>query len=437
MLYVRGQPEDYDEWARLGCDGWDFASVLPYFKRAEDNENGANVYHGAGGPLAVSNIRSPHPLSEAFLQACANAGLTRKADINTPPQDGIGYLQATQRRGWRFSASRAYLWPAMRRPNVQVLLHAHTLRVLFEGKRAIGVEYSRGGRAERADAAQAVIVCAGALASPQILLLSGVGPAEHLREMGVPVVHDLPGVGQNFHDHPGTNHTALVNCTTYNVQKGLLNYFAYGAQWLLTGTGPGSTPDAHVIGFMRSRPDLDRCDVQYHFTPAGYDLVEDGPILFDKPAATGLTNVQRPWSRGWICLKTADPFDQPAIQPNLFGDERDIELLLAGAKFLRKVFETEPMSRYVVAEHMPGHDVQTDDEWRAYIRSSAMGIYHPAGTCKMGHDPMAVVDDRLKVRDLEGLYVADASIMPLIVSGNLNATCVMIGEKAADLILGR
>ena len=387
-----------------------------------------------GGPLTVSNIRTGHALSEAFLQACENAGMTRKSDLNRPPQEGIGYLQATQRGGWRCSAARAYLWPAMRRSNVKVLTHAHAARVTFAGRRANGVEFLRGGRTERADAARAVIICAGTMASPQFLMLSGVGPQAHLREMGISVVHDLPGVGENFHDHPGTNHTAWVNRATYNVQKGFLNYLIFGAQWLLTGTGPGSTPDAHVIGFSRSRRDLPRCDVQYHFTPAGYDLAEDGPILFDKPAVTGLTNVHRPWSRGRLCLRSSNPLEQPLIQPNLFGDERDIETLLTGAKFLRRVFETEPMSRYVVGEHMPGKDVQTDDEWRAYTRQNAIGVYHPAGTCKMGHDPMAVVDDGLRVHGLDGLYIADASIMPVVVSANLNANCIMIGEKCADFL---
>lgn len=434
MAYVRGQPEDFDDWAQLGCRGWDYESVLPYFKRAEHNENGADDLHGAGGPLAVSNLRTAHPLSEAFLQACANAGMSRKADINRPPQNGIGYLQATQRNGWRCSAARAYLWPAMRRKNVEVVTHAHVKRILFDGRRASGVEYARGGATQRAEAARAVILCAGAIASPQLLMLSGVGPGAHLREMGIPPIHDIPAVGQNLQDHPGVNHSAWVNRTTYNVQKGLLNYLLYGAQWLLTGTGPGSTPDAHVIGFMRSRPELERCDVQYHFTPAGYDLAEDGPILFDRPAVTGLTNVHRPWSRGWIRLKSADPFAQPEIQPNLFGDERDIETLLIGAKFLRRIFETEPMARYVVGEYMPGKDVRSDDEWRAFIRSTAIGIYHPAGTCRMGGDPASVVDDELRVRGMTGLYVADASIMPIVVSANLNANCIMIGEKCADLI---
>ncbi len=434
MSYVRGQPADYDGWAAFGCRGWDFESVLPYFKRSEDNENGADAYHGVGGPLAVSNIRSRHKLSEAYLQACINIGMRRMADINTPPQEGVGYVPVTQRKGWRHNASRAYLRPAMGRANMRVLTHAHVRRVLFDGGRAVGVEYTRRGRTVRADAARAVILSAGTLASPQILMLSGVGRAAHLRAFDIPVVHDLPGVGENLQDHAGLAQTCWANRTTYNMQTGFLNALVYGAQWLLTGTGPSSTPHSQVSAFMCHDPKLERSDIQYLFSPAGFDLSEEGPVLFDKPAVTGLINVLRPRSRGWIRLKSADPFERPAIQPNLFADQRDLELLLAGARIQRKIFETEPLSRSITGEYRPGKEVRSDDEWRDYLRRNAMSAYHPAGTCKMGHDPMAVVDDRLRVRGLKNLYVADASIMPAIVSGNLNATCIMIGEKAAELI---
>ncbi len=370
---VRGRPEDYDGWAALGCRGWDFESVLPYFKRAEDNENGADAYHGTGGPLAVSNAPTRHPLAHAFLESCVNAGMRRMTDINTPPQDGVGYVPVTQRRGWRYSASRAYLWPAMRRRNVAVLTHAHVRRVLFDGRRAVGVDYAHRGRTARATAAKGRHpLSAGVIASPQLLMLSG----------------------------------------------------------------PGATPVAQVSGFREAGGERStvRSTVQYLFSPAGYDLSADGPTLFDRPAVTGLTNLHRPCSRGWIRLNSADPFDPPAIQPNLLDDERDVEALLVGAKFQRAIFATEPIASAIIGEHRPGKDVQSDDDWRAYIREQAGGIYHQAGTCKMGHDPMAVVDDALKVRGIEGLYVADASIMPRVVGANLNATCIMIGEKASDLI---
>ncbi|WP_102959424.1 GMC family oxidoreductase [Mangrovicella endophytica] len=434
MLYVRGQPEDFDDWERLGNRNWSFRDVLPYFKRAEDNENGADDYHGVGGPLGVSNLRVRHPISDAFLDAGVASGLARKADINRPPQEGIGFLQATQRRGRRCSASRAYLWPARRRPNLRILTGAHVVRILVEGRRATGVAYERGGRIEETRAGAGVVLSAGAIASPQILMLSGIGPAAHLKDHGIEVVHDLAGVGRNFQDHPGINHSAFVNRPTYNVQTRLHHVLSFGARWLLTGRGPGSTPDTHVLGFARSRPDLDRCDLQYHFTPVGYDLAEDGPILFDRPAVTGLTNMHRPYSRGWIGLRSGHHRDQPLIQPNLLADERDVETLMAGGRMLRRIFETAPLAGYVEAEFKPGREIQSDDEWRAYVRETAIGIYHPAGTCRMGHGADAVVDDRLKVHGIANLHVADASIMPVIVSANLNANCIMIGERCADFI---
>ena len=434
MSYVRGQPADYDAWAARGCHGWDFGSVLPYFKRAEDNENGADAYHGTGGPLAVSNARTRHRLAEAYLRSCIALGMRHMADINTPPQAGVGYVPVTQRRGRRQSAARAYLRPAMGRANMRVLTHAHVRRVLFDGRRATGVEYAHRGRTVRAEASRAVILCAGAFASPQLLLLSGVGPAAHLREFGIPVIHELPGVGENLQDHPGLAHTCWAKVATYNMQTGPLSALLYGAQWLLAGTGPGSTPHSQVTAFMRHDGGPGRSDIQYLFSPAGFDLTEAGPVLFERPAVTGLINVLRPHSRGWVRLSSTDPFAQPAIQPNLFADARDLDLLLAGARLQRRIFESEPLARFIAGHYRPGPDVQSDDDWRAYLRENAMSAYHPAGTCRMGRERTAVVDDRLRVRGLENLHVADASIMPTIVSGNLHATCVMIGEKAADLI---
>lgn len=434
MLYVRGQPEDFDDWAELGCDGWDHESVLPYFKRAEDNENGEDDLHGAGGPLSVSNLRVSHEISRAFLEAAVAVGLPLKQDINRPPQEGVGYTQATQTNGRRCSSARAYLWPAMRRSNVRVQTGAHVRRILFTAGRASGIEYSQDGKVRTARVGGGIVLSAGTLSSPQILLLSGIGPQAHLRAANIEVVHDLPGVGENFHDHPGTNHTAWVDRPTYNVQHDIPHMLAFGAQWLLTGRGPGSTPDTHVLGFARSRPELNRCDLQYHFTPVGYDLAEDGPILFDRPAVTGLSNVHRPYSRGHVRLVSNDPLDQPLIQPNLLADERDIETLVAGARLLRRIFETVPLARHIIGELNPGPKVQSEDEWRSFVRESATGIYHPAGTCKMGTDPAAVVDSRLRVKGLSGLYVADASVMPVIVSGNLNANCIMIGERCAEFV---
>ena len=435
MSYVRGSREDFNGWAALGCKGWDFRSVLPYFRKSETFEGGASPYRGDRGPLSISYLRARHPLSEAFLESCVNAGMPRLNDYNAPPREGVDYVQATQRRGWRHSAYRAYLWPARRRPNLEVRTHAHVRRLLFEGRKATGIEYSLGDRTERVHAARAVILSAGAFGSPQLLMLSGIGPAEHLREHGLDVIHDLPGVGGNFQDHAGTAHTVWVSRSTYNVQTRPWHYLVFGLQWLLFGRGPASTPMAQVAGVRHRDQGGARRRVQYLFSPGGYELGESGPAVYDRPAVTGLVNVHRPYSAGWVRLKSADPFAPPAIHPNLLGDERDVETLRVGHKFMREVFRTHPISRYVVEEFSPGQAVQSDDEWRAFIRETAIGVYHPAGTCKMGHDRDAVVDDELRVHGIEGLYVVDASIMPFVVSANLNGNCIMIGEKASDMIL--
>lgn len=435
MSYVRGSREDFDEWAAMGCKGWDFESVVPYFRKSETFEGGAGPWRGDEGPLSVSRLRSRHPLSEAFLEACVNSGMPRLDDYNAPPREGIDYVQATQRRGWRHSAYRAYLRPARRRRNLDIRTHAHARRVVFDGKRAVGVEYMHREKTKEARAAKAVVLSAGAFGSPQLLMLSGIGPPEHLREFGLPVLHALPGVGGNFQDHAGTGHTVRVNRSTYNVQTRPWHYFVFGLQWFIAGRGPASTPMAQVAGIRHRDHDGTRSRVQYLFTPGGFELGESGPVMLDRPAVTGLVNVHRPYSAGWVRLKSADPFDPPAIHPNLLGDERDVETLRVGQQFLRKVFGAAPLRRHVVEELSPGTGVQSDDEWRAFIRETAIGVYHPAGTCKMGHERDAVVDDELRARGIEGLRVVDASIMPFVVSANLNANCIMIGEKAADMIL--
>ena len=285
--FIRGAPEDYNGWAALGCRGWDFDTVLPYFRRLEDYEGGANEYRGTGGPLSVSHIRSVHPLSRALIESCVKAGMTFREDINEPPQMGVGYMQASQRKGWRHSASRAYLWPAKGRDNLRIVTHAQALGLTFEGTRATGVEYLRRGKRRRATAAKAVVLCAGSFGSPQLLMLSGVGPEAHLREHGIEVLHDLPGVGENMQDHAGISQTVWVNRKTYNVQTGPLSALMYGAQWLLFGTGPASTPIAQVCGYRRCDPSKSRSHVQYLFSPAGYDLTADGPEVFRKACDHG------------------------------------------------------------------------------------------------------------------------------------------------------
>jgi choline dehydrogenase len=434
MIYLRGQEDDFEQWAQLGCRGWSYDKVLPFYKKAEGNRNLNSDLHGVGGPLTVSNLRVRHKLSDAWVEAGVRLGMPRKLDLNESPQEGIGLLQATQRFGRRCSAAKAYIRPALKRRNFRLETHAHVRRVVVEGYRAKGVEYVQHGKVVVAHASRAVVVSGGAIASPQILMLSGIGPASHLRDVGIEVKADLPGVGANFHDHAGTSQVAYVNHSTYNVQKSFAHMLLFGARWLFAGNGPASTPDAHALGFIRSGPNVDRADIQYHFTPVGYDLTEAGPVIFERPTVTALANLHRPYSRGWIKLKSSDPFDHPSIQPNLFGDTRDVDVLVRGAQFLRRIFQTSPFAEYVIEEFKPGAHVQTDEDWRAFVREEAIGIYHPAGTCKMGQDSLAVVDEQLRVRGIAGLYVADASIMPIVLSANLNASCIMIGERCADFI---
>ena len=350
------------------------------------------------------------------------------------PRKGSATCRPPSAAGWRHSAYRAYLRPARGRANLEIRTHAHVRRVLFDGKRATGVEYTRDGRTEQVRAARAVVLSAGAFGSPQLLMLSGIGPAQHLRDLGMPVVHELSGVGENFQDHAGTGHTVRVNRSTYNVQTRPWHYLVFGLQWLIAGRGPASTPMAQVAGVRHRDHDGVRSRVQYLFTPGGYELGESGPKMLAPAAVSGYVNVHRPYSAGRVRLRSPDPLDAPAIHPNLLEDERDVETLRVGHKFLRDVFATEPLRRYVVEELSPGEKVQSDDEWRAFIRETAIGVYHPAGTCRMGHDRDAVVDDRLRVHGVDGLYVVDASIMPFVVSANLNGNCIMIGEKASDMI---
>ncbi len=433
MLYVRGNPADYDEWASMGCKGWDFASLLPLFKRSENNENGASELHGAGGHLYVSNLRVCHPLNRAFLEAAVASGMARTDDINAIPQRGIGFAQTTSRRGVRVNAARAYLWWQSRNPFLNIELNCSVTKIMFAEGRATGVIAGYGPLKRQIRAHKGVILCAGAYASPQLLMASGVGDEGHLRGLGISVVHDLPGVGQNLQEHPGVPITARVNVPTYNSQATWLHKMWFGARWLLTGTGPGSSPDSHIVGFIEPDIRTRHGGSEFHFGPVGYELDRNGARLLPYPSATCFVNVSRPWSRGHVRLRSPDVDNQPLIQHNLLKDERDIVELVAGARFLKRILDTEPMLHSVVdILNYPKDDSQA--EWTHFLRSQAAGIYHPAGTCAMGHAPDSVVDDRLRVHGLENLYVADASVMPVIISGNLNATCMVIGEKCAEML---
>ncbi len=430
MCYTRGQREDYDLWASLGNPGWGYADVLPYFKKSQNQERGASEYHGTGGPLNIQDLIYKSPLSEAFVEAAVAAGYPRNDDFNGKQQEGVGFYQVTQKNGARCSSAKAYLKPAMDRPNLTVMTHALTHRVLFEGTRAIGVEYSRKREIARVTAEREVILCGGAINSPQILMLSGIGPADHLKEHGIPLVHHLAGVGKNLRDH-------LDICTLYHSTQPITydktNDLLVGLQYILFRKGIATSNVAEAGGFVRSSlADDDRPDIQLHFVPALLD--DHGRNRLEGYGFTLHACALRPESRGELLLKSARPDDHPVLHANYLDSEKDIALMVEGAKIARKIFAAGPFDAYRGDEIFPGKQAQSDDEVRAFIRRKAESIYHPVSTCRMGIDAMAVVDPELKVTGLEKLRVVDASIMPTLLSGNTNAPTIMIAEKAADLI---
>lgn len=440
MLYVRGQRQDYDGWAELGNEGWDWDSVLPYFKKAENNVNGASDAHGDSGPLHVSNQKAPRPISEAYIEACTQMQIRRIEDFNTGDNEGAGYWQTTihhgaEKNGERCTSAAAYLFPVMdRRPNLTVITKARTTKVLFEGKRAIGVEYRIGKRTHQAKAAKEVILCAGAFQSPQILQLSGVGRSQDLRPHGIDTVHDLQGVGQNLQDHIDFV-LGYKTKDTDNIGVGLratLKLTSEIFKWRKHGNSMVASTITESGSFFKTDPALDRPDVQTHFV---ISIVDDhARKLHLGHGYSCHVCVLRPYSRGEVFLKSGDPMDAPGIDPKFFSDDRDMQTMIKGAKMMRTVLEAPAMKKYAHKELFGVHDNMSDAEWEQIIRNRADTVYHPVGTCKMGVDDMAVVDPQLKVHGLEGLRVADASIMPNLVSGNTNAPSIMIGEKCADMI---
>jgi choline dehydrogenase len=436
MVYMRGQASDYDNWAALGNSGWSYRDVLPYFIRMERNEGGASDYRGAEGPLRVSNLRTNHPLSDLFIAAARAYGIPYNTDFAGPTLEGVGPVQATQHRGWRHSAADAYIRPVRRRPNLDIRLRALTCAILLDGKRATGVDYLRAdGSKVRVGAARSVIVSAGAVASPQLLMVSGIGPASTLSRHGINVRHDLPGVGQNLQDHVGAYLNYRVDQPTYNSEQTASRRVRHALQWLLFGRGPGTTPGALAMAFVKSAADTAEPDLQLHFTPVGYKLTPEALIVLDEPVVTAIPNVNRPLSRGELTISGSDIRLPPVIRPRLLEHPRDIEVLRRGCRILRAIFATAPLAQHVVAELAPGPQVTSDADWESYLRSDSVTIFHPCGTCRMGTDTLAVVDPGLQVRGLKGLHVIDASIMPHLVSGNINAPVIMIGERGADLVL--
>lgn len=433
LLYVRGQREDYDRWAELGNDGWSFDEVLPYFKKSEDQERGASEYHGVGGPLKVSDLRLRRPIAEHFIAAAQEIGIPANDDYNGATQEGVGYFQQTAYKGFRWSTAKGFLKPARKRPNLIVETHAQTTRVLFEGKRAVGIEYLRDGRRQQVRATAEVILASGAIGSPQILQNSGIGPAELLQRVGVPVLHALPGVGRNLQDHLQVRLVFKTRQRTLNDEvNSLVGKALIGMQYALNRTGPLTLAASQVAIFTRSGPDVDRPDIQFHMQPLSADKPGEGAHPFS--AFTSSVCQLRPFSRGTVEIRSADPLQYPAIQPNYLSDERDHPVVIGGVKVARRIAKAPSLAREILSEFVPGEQFRTDDELLDAARRYSQSIYHPAGTCKMGSDALAVVDARLRVHGVQGLRVVDASIMPELVSGNTNAPTIMIGEKAADMI---
>ncbi len=438
LLYVRGQPEDFDHWRQLGNVGWAYEDVLPYFRRSEGRVGpGDDALRGRDGPLTVSDISHPNPLSAAYLQAATATGLPLNPDYNGQMQEGTAYFQTTSRNGRRCSAAVAFLTPAMRRPNLRVLTHAHAERVLFEGRRAVGVVVNRAGQQVTVRARREVILCGGAINSPQLLLLSGVGPAASLQAMGIPVLHDLPGVGRNLQDHFQTRFTYRCRfpITVNDIMMSRWKMARMAAQYAVFRTGPLTVSAGEVAIFAKTRPDLPTPDVQFHYIGFSADRPAEG--LHKHSGFTQHVCQLRPESRGEITLKTPDPLAAPAIHPNYLATELDRQTLLAGLRLGRRIAAQPALRQFIASEHMPGEQVQNDAELLDYAKAFGATLFHPVGTCKMGRDALAVVNDRLEVHGLTGLLVADGSIMPTLVSGNTNAACIMIGEKAADLVRGR
>lgn len=439
MLYVRGQPADYDHWADLGADGWDWASCLPAFLKAEGNQRGASGLHAADGPLQVADQSRPAPITRAFVDACAQAQIPEVADFNAPPYAGAGLYQVTQfhdgpRKGERCSAAAAYVHPVMDRPNLTVLTRLTARRITFDAGRATGVEAGRGARRLHLRARQEVILSAGAFGSPQMLLLSGIGPEDELRAHRVPVQHALPGVGANLQDH-------LDYILSYKSKRpdvmglnpgGLLRLLRAGLDWRRTGAGLFASPMAEGGAFLRSSPGVDRPDLQIHFV---IGIVDDH--MRKMHLANGYSAhvcALRPWSRGTVGLADANPATPPRIDPAYLSDPRDLPVLMAGARALEGVMDSAPLAPWRGARLYP-HD-GTDAGLESDIRARADTIYHPVGTCRMGRDPLAVTDPQGRVHGVAGLRVADASVMPTIPSGNTNAPTIMIAERIAGFIRG-
>jgi choline dehydrogenase-like flavoprotein len=435
MIYARGHHTDYDRWDAEGNAGWSWDDVLPYFRKSEHNERGADAFHGAAGPLNVMDLRSPHSFGAVFVEAAKQAGYPENQDFNGADQEGVGLYQVTHKNGERCSAAKAYLTPHLHRPNLHVVTGARATRVLLEGRQAVGVAYRQDGRNHELRARQEVLLSAGALLSPQLLMLSGIGPADQLRQHGIEVAHHLPGVGQNLHDHvdvvqvvDAPHQTDLFGLSL----PGLVNVVKGIFEWRKQRSGLLTSNFAEAGGFIRSAPEEAIPDLQLHFVIG--KLVDHGRKTVFGHGYSCHVCLLRPRSRGALTLASADPLAAPRIDPNFLAEPDDVRRLVRGFKVMRNILQQPALAGFRGRELASSAQARDDAAIEAFVRGHADTIYHPVGTCRMGQGPMDVVDAQLRVRDIGGLRVVDASVMPSIVGGNTNAPVIMIGEKAADLV---
>ena len=441
MIYIRGQKEDYDSWAKEGNNGWSWNEVLPFFKKAENNENGSKEFHGNFGPLEVSNQKAAKPISHAYIKACANYQVKIRDDFNTGDNEGAGFWQSTifhseNKNGQRCSTAAAYLLPYVKnRENLEIITKANVVRIIFNGKRAVGLEYMHKGKKTKIRAHKEVILSAGSFMSPIILQRSGIGALEDIKPHGIKLIHELPGVGKNLQDHIDFNFCYKTNDknTLGFSPGGFLKILGEMAKWLTHGNSMISSTLSEAGGFLKTDQSLDRPDIQHHFV---IGLIDDHlRKLHYGYGYSCHVCLLRPYSRGTVSLASAEYQDAPLINPNFLNDNRDVDSLIKGAKITQNILNTPPLKKYQKREIYGVHSNLTDKEWEQHIRNRADTIYHPVGTCKMGKDPLAVVNSALKVRGLKNIRVADASIMPTITSGNTNAPTIMIGEKCASMIM--
>lgn len=436
LFYVRGNPTDFDDWASLGNDGWAYDDVLPYFKQIESYGGGDDNFRGRSGRLRISDVPSPHKLSSLFVDAACEAGIPRSVDYNGCNQEGAALAQTTIHSGFRQSASRAFLREALRRPNLTLIKSAHAETVNIDSGSATGVTYRKRGQTKKLNAEREVILCAGAVATPKLLMLSGIGPRDHLEEMGIEARVDLPGVGENLQEHCGIwiMQGVRKGIRTANMDYNPLGILRHGLRYLVSRDGQAATPTSQALAFIKTSPSEPVPDAQIHFMPMGYSIGGSAINVLPTPAMMAVPNISRPKSRGSIHLASRDPQAPPRIYPRFFEDREDVQRLTAACHIVRKIFSTEVFSGVGEGEIFPGPDVVTDRDWEDTLRKHAGPVFHIAGTCKMGHDDMSVVGRDLCVHGVKKLRVVDASIMPTITSGNTNAPTMMIAAKAADMI---